>query len=209
MGLALNTNALGDNNPGASHSTPRPATTQDSSAATITDEVGHYLQEVQDMQKYLLELNFAPGERTLAQLLDERRQFLAKADAYRRSFQVAQDNYRRYLMLKKNLEDSCSAGAGDIAGMPVQFADMIRASNEQCRGRVAEMESQARLYARQLHGATGFLAQLDKAAAHVQNGVDRIEHLQELRELSERVDAGLRAMEMGRLAEERGTDASL
>ena len=45
LGLALNTVALADDNPGASHSTSRPATTQDSSAAMYMDQVDRYLLE--------------------------------------------------------------------------------------------------------------------------------------------------------------------
>ncbi|MEW8057565.1 MAG: hypothetical protein AB2796_19820 [Candidatus Thiodiazotropha sp.] len=132
VGLALNTVALADLNPGSNRIATNAAGTQVAATVVPTDAVDGSLQEMEDLRISLLRQFSADVEQTLERRLDQRRQFLAKADAYQKLFRELRENYRRFLVQKKALEESCATDGEDITGMPAQLAELRNANRQQC-----------------------------------------------------------------------------
>ena len=163
MGLALNTVALANVRLWLE---PR-STIVEVPAAAPTDVVDGSLQDMEEIRNRLLEQYSTASEQTLEQLQDERRQFLAMADAYRQLFRELPENYWRFLAQMKMFEESCEAGDVEISGMPAQFVELLDTDKGRCSEEIAEMDAKARAYAQRIDEASAFQDQLDKAVAHV------------------------------------------
>ncbi len=187
VGLAFNTVALADHNLGSNRSAANLAGDQ-AAAAAPTNAICDSLQDVRDLQNRLLGLTFAAGEQTLKQRIEQRRQFLAMADAYQQLFRELQESYRRFLGQKKALEESCATDNEDIAGMPALFTELLDAKKQQCSEGIAEIDTRARVYAQQIDEASAFSDELEKAAACVRNQVYRLELILKARDLRDQVD---------------------
>ncbi|MEW8057523.1 MAG: hypothetical protein AB2796_19605 [Candidatus Thiodiazotropha sp.] len=188
VGLALSNVALADLNPGSNRIATNAAGTQVAATVAPTDAVDGSLQEMEDLRNSLLRQFSADVEQTLEQRIEQRRQFLAKADVYQKLFRELQENYRRFLGQKKVLEESCATDDEDIAGMPALFAELLDAKKQQCSEGIAEIDTRARAYAQQIDEASAFSDELEKSAACVRNQVDRLELAQKARDLRDQVD---------------------
>ena len=196
VGLALNTVALADLNPGSNRSGANETGTQVATTAAPTYAVDGSLQEMDKFRNSLLWRFSTDVEQTIELLLDNRRQFLATADAYQQSFQAAQKNYRQFLVQMKTFEESCATVDVDISGLPAELTKLLNTDKQRCNEVTAELDAKARVYAQRLDEASAFRDELDKATAYVRSQVDRLERLQKVRDLRDQVDTSLSALKM-------------